>query len=262
VNSNEMAWHISLGPSASEEELADLTPGERIYTLNCAACHGSDLQGNPASGFPSLDDITERQTPDEVKAVVSSGQGMMPAFTQLSDEELQALNAYLFDEEGNGDGSVDEPGPSEVKRSLPDGTYEISGYTKFLDSNGYPAIRPPWGTLNAIDLNTGEFVWKITYGEYPELMEKGIPQTGSESYGGPVVTASGLLFIAGTKDGKFRAYDKRDGQLLWEMQLPAAAFATPSTYEVNGKQYIVLACGGTKLGADGGDSYVAFTLPE
>src|SRR5690606_16782011 len=116
----------------------------------------------------------------------------------------------------------------------------------------------PWGTLSAIDLNTGDYVWQITYGEYPELIEKGIPPTGAESYGGPLVSASGLLFIAGTRDKKLRAYDTRNGDLLWETTLPAAAFATPATYEVNGKQYIVIACGGTKLGAAKGDSYVAF----
>ncbi|MEX2367946.1 MAG: PQQ-binding-like beta-propeller repeat protein [Balneolaceae bacterium] len=263
VNSNEMAWHISLGPSASEEELAGLTLGERVYTLNCSACHGADLQGNPASGFPSLGRIAERLAEDEVIRVISNGQGMMPAFNQISDEELEALVDYLFDKEGKGlDPSSVEADSSDRQASLPDGRYSISGYTKFLDSNGYPAIRPPWGTLNAIDLNTGEFVWKITYGEYPELTEKGIPQTGSESYGGPVVTASGLLFIAGTKDGKFRAYDRKDGTLLWETQLPAAAFATPATYQVDGKQYVVIACGGTKLGAGGGDSYIAFSLPD
>jgi quinoprotein glucose dehydrogenase len=124
-----------------------------------------------------------------------------------------------------------------------------------------PAVRPPWGTLNAIDLNTGEYVWKIPFGETPDLAAKGIEQTGSESYGGPVITASGLLFIAGTKDKKFRVYNKATGELLWQTELPAAGFATPSTYAVNGKQYVVIACGGTKLGAAAGDSYVAFALP-
>jgi quinoprotein glucose dehydrogenase len=123
-------------------------------------------------------------------------------------------------------------------------------------------MTPPWGTLNAIDLNTGEYLWTVPYGEYPELQAaKNIPQTGSESYGGPVITASGLLLISGTKDQFFRAYDKTNGKLIWKTKLPAANFATPSTYEVNGKQYVVLACGGTKLGAKGGDSYVAYALP-
>ncbi|MFO7846123.1 MAG: PQQ-binding-like beta-propeller repeat protein [Balneolaceae bacterium] len=254
VNSNEMAWRIRLEPSASEEDLADVSMGERVYTLNCTACHGGDLSGNPASGFPSLIDIDSRQNKEQVESVIREGQGMMPAFDHIPDQEMEALIAYLYDED------VDSYEDGEV--SAPKFTYNISGYNKFLDSDGYPAISPPWGTLNAIDLNTGEFLWEITYGEHPELMEQGIPQTGSENYGGPVVTAGKLLFIAGTKDRKFRAYDKRNGELLWETQLPSAAFATPSTYMVDGKQYIVIAAGGTKLGAEGGDSYIAFSLPK
>ena len=260
LNSNEMAWHISLGSSASEEELESLSLGRRMYTLNCTPCHGAELKGNPASGFPSLEDIGNRRDREHVANVITHGKGMMPAFSKLSDEEKKALVGFLFGEEKEQPEIPREPGLGKGENEeMP---YQISGYTKFLDSNGYPAVRPPWGTLNAINLNTGEYEWKITYGEYPELMEKGIPQTGAESYGGPAITASGLLFIAGTKDGKFRAYDKKTGKLLWETKLPAAAFATPSIYEVNGRQYVAIACGGTKLGAAGGDSYVAFALPE
>lgn len=264
VNSNEMAWHISLGPSASEEELAELSQGQRVYTINCAACHGPGLKGNPASGFPSLETIAESRTRNEVTEIVSNGQGMMPGFNHISDADIQALVSYLFGDEIDARGKTIERDTANEDLPVSDVRYSISGYSKFLDSKGYPAISPPWGTLNAIDLNTGEFVWKVTFGEHPELMEKesNIPQTGSENYGGPVVTAGGLLFIAGTKDGKFRAYDKNNGDLIWETHLPAAAFATPSTYEVNGKQYVVIACGGTKLGAEGGDSYIAFSLPD
>ena len=260
VNSSEMAWHISLGASASEEELAGMSIGKRLYTLNCTPCHGADLKGNVASGFPSLEDIGSRREREHVANVITKGKGMMPAFSKLSETERKALVAFLFEEKEQPE--IKEPGLGKSEETGAIIPYQISGYTKFLDEDGYPAIRPPWGTLNAINLNTGEYVWKVVYGEYPELMERGIPQTGAESYGGPVVTASGLLFIAGTKDGKFRAYDKRNGELLWETSLPAAAFATPSTYEVNGKQYVVIACGGTKLGAEGGDSYVAFALPD
>lgn len=262
VNSSEMPWHISLGASATEEELSGLTSGERLYNLNCTPCHGADLKGNPASGFPSLVDIGSQRTREHIANVITNGKGMMPGFSQLSEEEAKSLVAFLLGEQEQAPEIPDEPGlgkSDEADTKIP---YQISGYTKFLDANGYPAVRPPWGTLNAIDLNTGEYVWTKVYGEHPELMEKGIPQTGAESYGGPVITATGLLFIAGTKDGKFRAYNKANGELLWETQLPAAAFATPSTYELNGKQYIVIACGGTKLGAEGGDSYVAFALPE
>jgi quinoprotein glucose dehydrogenase len=190
--------------------------------------------------------------------VITKGKGMMPAFKQLSVEEEKSLVAFLFGDKVEVPAAIDKKEPGKPAKS----GYKISGYTKFLDENGYPAITPPWGTLNAIDLNTGEYVWTQIFGEYPELKERGIFQTGAESYGGPVVTAGGLLFIGGTKDGKFRAYDKRNGALLWETTLPAAAFATPCTYEVAGKQYVVLACGGTKLGSAKGDSYVAFALRQ
>jgi quinoprotein glucose dehydrogenase len=186
---------------------------------------------------------------------------MMPGFPRFTEKEKQALVAFLWGEERQEPGLVKEQGPGKTRAGGTKPSYKISGYTKFLDKDGNPAVRPPWGTLNAINLNTGDYVWKILFGEYPELAAKGIPQTGSESYGGPVVTASGLLFIAGTKDKKFRVYDKKNGQLLWQTTLPAAGFATPSTYEVNGKQYVVIACGGTKLGAQPGESYVAFALP-
>jgi quinoprotein glucose dehydrogenase len=196
-----------------------------------------------------------------VTNIITHGKGMMPAFTKFSEKERAAITGFLFGDEKEEPGLSKEPGGNEPKKTnMP--SYSISGYSKFLDKNGYPAVRPPWGTLNAINLNTGEYVWKIPFGETPELQAKGLPQTGSESYGGPVVTASGLLFIAGTKDGFLKAYDKKDGKLLWKTQLPAAGFATPSTYEVNGRQYLVIACGGTKLGAKGGDSYVAFALPD
>lgn len=257
-----MPWHIELGSSASEEELESLTSGQRLYALNCTPCHGAELQGNPGSGFPSLKDIGSRREKEHVANVITNGKGMMPAFSKLSDDEKDALVTYLFGEEKQQPEIPKEPGLGKEEEGNEKMPYQISGYTKFLDVNGYPAVAPPWGTLNAINMNTGEYLWKVPYGEHPELLAKGIPQTGAESYGGPVVTASGLLFIAGTKDGKFRAYDKKNGKLLWETKLPAAAFATPATYEVNGRQYVVIACGGTKLGAEGGDSYVAFALPE
>lgn len=263
LNSSEMAWLLALNENKLVDETKFVSVGARVYASHCSACHGSERKGNAASGFPSLVDISSNRQRDHVINVITNGKGMMPAFTQLSVDEKQALVAFLFGEaqEDAGLKQVKEPGLVADKKEKPKVPYRISGYTKFLDKKGYPAIIPPWGTLNAINLNTGEYVWKTVFGEYPELIAKGIPPTGSESYGGPVVTASGLLFIAGTKDEKFRVYDKKTGKLLWETKLPAAGFATPSTYEVNGKQYVVVACGGTKLGAKKGDSYVAFALP-
>ncbi|MVM28873.1 PQQ-binding-like beta-propeller repeat protein [Spirosoma sp. HMF4905] len=261
VNSNEMAWLISLNKKMSSDQLAQLSPGQRVYTTTCAQCHGAERKGNPASGFPSLVDINKRRNRAFVNNIVSNGKGMMPAFTSLSAKQKQSLLAFLFGDESQEPGMNHdaEPGLSKAEQAKTKVPYQISGYSKFLDKNGYPAVPTPWGTLNAINLNTGEYVWKTVLGNYPELKTK--EPTGSESYGGPVITAGGVLFIAGTKDGLFKAYSRKTGKLLWQTKLPAAAFATPSTYEVNGKQYVVLACGGTKLGAAKGDSYVAFALP-
>ena len=261
LNSNEMAWRISLGPSNTSAQNISMSAGQSLYATNCASCHGTERRGNPGSGFPSLLNIASRRSRDQVENVVAHGKGMMPAFTKFSEKERTALTGFLFGDEKEEPGLTKEPGLKTVSKNEAKVSYSISGYSKFLDKNGLPAVRPPWGTLNAINLNTGEYVWKVPFGETPELKAKGIPQTGAESYGGPVITASGLLFIAGTKDGFFRIYDKKNGKLLREIALPAASFATPSTYEVNGRQYVVLACGGTKLGAKGGDSYVAFALP-
>ncbi len=260
VNSNEMAWRIALKKAGSETQLASLSTGHRLYQTSCTPCHGPDRKGNAASGFPSLVDIGSRRNREYVHSVIAGGKGMMPAFSAIPAEERQALVGFLFGDEKEEAGMGQAAG-NKVVYKKPVSPYRISGYTKFLDDDGLPAISPPWGTLNAINLNTGEYVWKTVFGEYPELTAQGVPQTGAESYGGPVVTASGLLFIAGTKDGRFRVYDKKTGKLLWQTQLPAAAFATPATYQVNGKQYVVVACGGTKLNAPKGDSYVAFALP-
>ncbi len=253
VNSNEMAWLIKIMENKTATPAGGA--GQQLYTTHCVACHGANRKGNAASGYPDLTVVASKYSRAQVQTLISKGKGMMPAFKQLNAAQQKAIVGYLY-----GDKPVSlakEPGTV-----APTMKYRISGYNKFLDKDGYPAIAPPWGTLNAINLNTGEYLWKISYGEYPELMAKGIPATGAESYGGPAVTAGGLLFIAGTKDGKFRAYDKKNGQLLWETKLPAAAFATPSVYEVNGRQYVVIACGGTKLGAKKGDGYVAFALPR
>jgi quinoprotein glucose dehydrogenase len=143
-----------------------------------------------------------------------------------------------------------------------------TGYHKFFDNEGYPAIKPPWGTLTSIDLNRGEIAWQIRLGELPELKARGIPQTGTENFGGSIVTAGGLLFIGASKDRMFRAFDKTTGKLLWETQLEAGGNATPSTFEVAGKQYVVIAAGGgagnratDRHDTTAGDAFVAFALP-
>ena len=151
--------------------------------------------------------------------------------------------------------------PATAPAPPPPPLYEFVGYERWRDSAGLPAITPPWGTLSAIDLNTGEYVWRIPLGEHPALAAKGGPATGTEQYGGPIVTAGGLVFIAATMDAKFRAFDKQTGLLLWETTLPAAGYATPSTFAVSGRQFVVIAAGGGKLGTKSGDAYVAYALP-
>jgi quinoprotein glucose dehydrogenase len=260
LNSNEMGWLISLN---ERQPLAEklVSPGQEVYAQHCSSCHGPERKGNAESGYPSLVDVNNRFERNHVLDVITKGKGRMPGNQRLSENEKKQLVAYLYGDKVQPVKVYPKESKKETLGEQPI-DFRISGYTKFLDKDGYPAIRPPWGTLNAIDLNTGEYVWTKVFGSYPELEAKGIPQTGSESYGGPVVTASGLLFIAGTKDKKFHVYNKTTGDLLWETTLPAAGFATPSTYEVDGRQYVVIACGGTKLGAEKGDSYVAFALPK
>jgi len=253
VNSNEMPWILRL---VERPRIEGHTSGREIYLANCANCHRPDLRGSPPD-FPSLASIDRKLSEEELHSVIREGRGRMPAFAELSRDTMQALVQYLL---SGKDTAVDVHAPSSP---WPFGLkYTSDGYNKFLDPEGYPAVEPPWGTLNAINLDTGEIDWKIPFGEFPELVAQGIRNTGSENYGGPVVTAGGLLFIGATDhDRKFHAYDKTTGKLLWETTLPAGGNATPATYEVNGRQFVVIAAGGGKSGEPSGGSYVAFSLP-
>ncbi len=255
VNANEMAWIQTMVENPKQDKLANLSTGEKLYLANCITCHGTDRKGNPKSNYPSLVDIEKKRDKAYLTQIIGGGKGMMPGFTALSSNEKQAIVSYLFGDEKKEVSSATSTSKQVYLQ------YRSTGYNKFLDNKGLPAISPPWGSMSAIDLNTGEYIWKIPLGFEESLVEKGIKNTGVENYGGPVITASGLLFIAATKDGMFRAFNKNTGKLLWETKLPAAGFATPSTYQVNGKQYVVIACGGTKLGTKKGNQYVAFALP-
>jgi len=255
VNSNEMPWILEMVEIEPDDE-EPVSEGQRIYALNCTACHGSDRTGDQYGNLPPLTDIEERMTNDQIRSVIREGQGIMPPFGHLTGDEVEALIMYLTDP----DAPEAEPVRIDMNRA-PEVLYTHTGYNRFFDPEGYPAVKPPWGTLNAIDLNTGEYLWKIPLGEFEELTDRGIPQTGTENYGGPVVTAGGLLFIGATQDEKFRAFDKATGELLWQTDLPAGGYATPSVYEVDGRQYIVIAAGGGKMGTKSGDTYVAFALP-
>jgi quinoprotein glucose dehydrogenase len=259
INANEMPGVITIVdvPPAKNTPTTYLGAGKQLYTRNCLSCHGPERKGG--GNYPSLLDISAKYNAASFALLIGSGRRMMPAFKQLSEDEKKALAAYILDIPSLQHKSF-VPGeePVDSFRNLP---YTITGYNKFLSKEGYPAIRPPWGTLNAINLNTGALEWKVPLGEYPELAAKGLI-TGSENYGGSVVTAGGLLFIAATRDGKIRAFNKRTGKLLWQAVLPAPGFATPAVYSAGGREYIVIACGGGKLGTRSGDSYVAFALPE
>ncbi len=251
INSNEMPWIQKM--DKVEKGLVFDHPGEKIYRTNCAMCHKNDLSGNPASGYPKLADIYKKRTTTFLNTIIASGKGMMPGFPQIKGVDKENLVAFLMKEASK------EAGSNQAEPNSPI-LYRMAGYRKFVDKEGLPGIAPPWGTLNAIDLNTGKYLWKVNFGDEPLLAEKGIKGTGTENYGGPILFDNGLLLIAASKDGYFRAYDAQTGKEIWKYKLPYASFATPSTYMVNGKQYVVLACGGTKLGTPKGNLYIAFSL--
>lgn len=253
VNSNEMAWLLRIVPRPLN---AGASSGRQLYLSNCASCHRANLKGAPPE-FPSLENLSSKLSEYEVEAKIREGGIRMPSFATLPYEDMRAIQRYvLYGENAAVQAKPGLPSPIDLK-------YGIDGYNKFLDPEGYPAVQPPWGTLNAINLNNGEIAWSMPFGEYPELARKGLRNTGSENYGGPVVTAGGLIFIGATSyDKKFHAFDKSTGKLLWETTLPAGGNATPAVYEVNGKEYVAIACGGGKSKDPPGGSYVAFALPE
>lgn len=249
VNANEMAWRASLAENQTGNS------GRQLYMRNCATCHGDDLTGAPPQ-MPSLVGIGAKHNAAALTAIVRQGAGRMPAFPNLSPQDVTALTQYVLSGENK------ELSGNAAAATLP--KYRFTGYHKFLDPEGYPAVAPPWGTLNAINLNTGQYAWKIPLGEYPELAAKGMTRTGTENYGGPIVTAGGLVIIAATNfDRKLRAFDKQTGKLLWQTTLPMAGNSTPATYRTGGRQFIVVHATGGKgrRGDPAGDVYLAFALP-
>lgn len=244
--------------------------GKALYLKYCATCHGKDRNGDEPV-YPSLRNLHEKLTPDAALAKVRDGAGRMPSFSNILQGKEEAILAFLFE--------TNETRPSRAESNL----FEIhnnqmsvkevnkvdeeSGplylnmtpFSHWNDPQGNPAIKPPWGMLNAINLNTGEYEWQVPLGNIPELQDKGAPETGMEGYGGPIVTAGGLVFIGGTRDKKFRAFDKTTGKLLWETTLPGVANATPCTYMANGKQYVAVSISGHPDNPAG--SIIAFSLP-
>jgi quinoprotein glucose dehydrogenase len=267
VNENDTAWVVGLTvppPPGSQ--------GEKTFQSQCSVCHGIDRAGSPPA-IPSLIGIEGLLSDKEIADTIQHGKGRMPAFNNLSGEQVEAVVRYISKvpqqqhaTRGKAEmASTSTAAATHEVGAVPkdDMPYKTIGFRRFLDPEDYPAIAPPWGTLNAIDMNTGKYLWKIPFGEYPELTAKGMRNTGSDNYGGPIVTAGGLLFIGATVfDQKFHAYDSRTGELLWETELPFSGLATPSTYTVNGKQYVVIASGGGQSSKKpSGGLYVAFALP-
>ncbi len=248
VNANEMAWIIKM--KALKNDDGDLNIGQSLTQIHCARCHGGELQG--LAGIPELQNVKLRLSMDSIQTIIQKGRGAMPGMPNLSEDEITAITEFLS--------GMEETKDHRTEKVTIDVPYTIASFARFKDDRGYPVVKPPWGTLNAIDLNNGEYLWKIPLGHEESLDDPNVPVSGLENYGGPVITKGGVLFIAATKDEKIRAFHMKTGEQLWEDQLPAGGYATPITYESNGKQYIVIACGGGKMGTASGDEYRAYSL--
>ena len=254
VNANEVPWMLRLIEPPSRD---DLTSASQFYAAFCASCHGADRRGT--GGFPSLVGVGDRLTALTIRERILYGGGRMPGFASAMETvAIEALIDYL--RTGN-NARIDR---SAVRAQPFNMRFRNDGWPQLKDHEGYPGSRPPWGTLTAIDLATGQHVWRVPLGQYPALAARGERDTGTENYGGPVVTAGGLVFIGATVfDRKFRAYDKATGALLWEADLPAAGLGTPAVYEANNRQFVVTPAGGPRnAGEARSATYVAFALPS
>ncbi len=215
------------------------------YAKNCASCHGLQLEGSDVA--PGLVGVIDRLGYTKVIEIINEGSGRMPGFTYLDDVERRGVLRYMSDPEP----VVDEPN-TEID-------YVLGGYSYLRDHEQLPGNVPPWGTLNSIDLASGKTVWQVPFGNYPSHPDLGF---GAVNYGGPVVTASGLIFIAATPDKLIRAYDAANGTVLWQAELSAAGFSTPAVYSVDGQQFVVVAAGGGRMGPPSEADYFAFSLPK
>ncbi|MEP6594417.1 MAG: c-type cytochrome, partial [Ginsengibacter sp.] len=246
--------------------------GKKSYMTYCVSCHKENREGDEPL-YPSLIDIEMRMTKKEALNKIKQGGARMPAFAGILNGQEEAIISFLFDRKKK-NFLPKEAVLSEIKNNISshievvdvnrkNDTFSsylnLNAYAQFKDINGNPSIRPPWGTLNAINLNTGEYEWKISVGNNAQLQEKGAGITGLWSSPGPIVTAGGLVLLGGTKDKKFFAFDKTTGKLLWETILPGRGSSTPSTYMIDDKQYIALSAEGDKKNPAG--YIIAFALP-
>ncbi|MHB9007448.1 MAG: outer membrane protein assembly factor BamB family protein, partial [Limisphaerales bacterium] len=249
VTASHMGWVISLfrDDDPPDDPSAPPTPGQLVYEKTCAQCHGTNRVG--LGMYPPLRGVRHRLKDADVIQQIREGKNAMPSHPDMSEEDLRSVVDFVMLR----DRPLPPPGP-RTERPV----YGVNGYPKFYDHEGYPANKPPWGTLSCLDLNTGRLLWKVPLGEYPELTAEGVPLTGTENYGGTIVTAGGLVFCAGTRDHRIRAFDKETGRELWAATLPWVGSAPPATYSVKGRQFVVIAAtGGNKLGTPYGDAYIA-----
>ena len=256
VNANEIPWMVKLFPDFGDKDDPKWYTGNFLYQMHCASCHGADKKGT--ADYPSLNRAARAYRRKTVARLIKRSRGHDDVFTFLSDEEVDALVHFIKKRTRQRKRQESAPEIDLLQAS----DYSVQSINKFVDANGYPAVKPPWGTLNAIDLNRGRILWQVPLGEYPALTERGFVATGTENSGGCIVTDGGLIFIGATLDEKFRAFDRDTGKLLWEYKLPHGGYATPATYEIDGRQFVVIAAGGGKLGTPAGDTYIAFALPR
>jgi len=256
TNSNEMAWILTMVPLKPRDSKNPMTTGQITYITNCAMCHGPEMKGDKTGIYPSLKGVGKKYSTKQIREIVEKGKNFMPSWKHLGKDRMEAVITYVLGQPEISD--THTVNPDENAGIVP---YVHTGYNRFLDPFGYPAMKPPWGTLTAIDMNEGKILWQVPLGEFAELTARGVPRTGTENYGGPLATAGNLLFIGASKDEHFRAFNRKTGQELWKHKLPAGAYATPATFEAGGRQYVVIACGGGKMGTKSGSSYIAFALP-
>ena len=268
ANASEMPWLLRLFEVQEGDARTTADLGRRTYAQHCLSCHGVGRDGSPHNeDVPDLRDLEREHPRTWVRRLLKQGKGRMPTFEFLRETQTQHLIDFLYnvnsplpEDDASQGGSYGQEGP----RTLP---YALVAFQRLSTPEGYPMIEPPWGTLSAIDLNTGQLLWQVPHGDFPEidrsaLTPYGLERTGSEQYGGPIVTGGGLIFIAATRDEAIHAYDQKTGQLLWRDVLPAGGYATPATYAANGRQFVVIAAGGGKMGTKSSDTWVAYALPD